>query len=174
MLLVAMALFGTASVSNEIEVYICQPELTWGLDLDFPECDRLYIPTAEYDVKITAYSSTTGQCDADPHITASLTKPDRATIALSRDFLKKFEKEYKKKNPNHTAPFDWGDIVWIDYGNGRRHGPFVVEDTMAKRKKMWVDLWHESTREAKEHGLRKGKLLSYYRDPNKLILSDLI
>lgn len=165
LMLVAVTLLTTALTSNEIEVYLVQPDLVHGFDLDFPESERMYIPTIAYNVVITAYSSTRGQCDDDPHITASMTRPQRGTIALSRDLLKRF-------TPH--APFSWGDEVWIDFGNGLRTGPYYVEDTMAKRKRMWVDVWQESTAEARNAGLQKGRLLSFKRDPNKLLLSDLI
>jgi hypothetical protein len=173
-LLIAIFLCGTASISNEIEVYRGQPDLTWGFDLDPPSCDVMRIEDASYDVTITSYSSTVDQCDADPHITASMTKTQWGTVALSRDFLKRFEKEYKKKNPDHVAPFDWGDYVFLDYGDGFRHGPFHVEDTMDERKRNQVDVWRRTREEALEHGIKYGRLVVFKKLPTEPLLSNLI
>jgi hypothetical protein len=172
--LVTIFLCGTASISNEIEVYICQPDLTWGFDLDPTSCDVMRIEEASYDVTITSYSSTVDQCDSDPHTTASMTKTHWGVVALSRDFLKKFEEEYKKKNPDHEAPFDWGDQVFIDYGDGFRHGPFYVEDTMAKRKKQQVDVWRRTREEALQYPPQPGRLVVFKKTPTEPLLSSLI
>ncbi len=90
------------------------------------------------DVTVTAYSSTVGQTDSTPFITASMTHVRPGVIALSRDLIRRY-------NPN--APFAYGDQVVIE-----GHGIFTVEDTMNQRYSKRADIWFPSTSEALQFG----------------------
>ena len=90
------------------------------------------------DVIVTAYSSTRGQTDSTPFLTASMTQVRPGVIALSRDLIQRY-------NPN--APFAYGDQVLIE-----GHGVFTVEDTMNERYSKRADIWFPSTSEAIEFG----------------------
>jgi len=92
------------------------------------------------DVVVTGYSSTPGQTDDTPFLTASMTSVRPGVIALSRDLIRTY---------NPSAPFDFGDRVVLE-----GVGTFVVEDTMNKRYRRRADIWFASTAEARRWGRR--------------------
>jgi 3D (Asp-Asp-Asp) domain-containing protein len=91
-------------------------------------------------VTCTAYSSTIAQCDSTPFETATLKRPRRGYLALSRDLIATF---------TPGAPFDFGDRVEII-----GLGVYQVEDTMNARWRLRADLWVPSTGEAISFGRR--------------------
>lgn len=97
-----------------------------------------------YAVTVTAYSSSSDQCDSTPHLTATGTPVRRGIIALSRDLLRRF---------NPEAPFDWGDRVHVE-----GLGEFIVEDTMSGRFARRADIWFPDSRSATAWGVRELKL----------------
>jgi len=97
-----------------------------------------------YAVTVTAYSSSSGQCDSTPHQTATGTPVRRGIIALSRDLLRQF---------NPGAPFGWGDRVHVE-----GLGEFIVEDTMSQRYARRADIWFPDSVSAAAWGVRELKL----------------
>lgn len=98
----------------------------------------------QYAVMVTAYSSSEGQCDSSPHLTATGTPVRRGIIALSRDLLRQF---------NPAAPFGWGDRVHVE-----GLGEFIVEDTMSGRFARRADIWFPDSVSAAAWGIRELKL----------------
>ena len=92
-------------------------------------------------VIVTGYSSTPGQTDSTPFITAWNTTVQDGVIALSRDLLKRY---------TLGAPFAFGDIVEIE-----GLGVFTVEDTMNRRWTNRADIWFPTRAEAKRFGSRE-------------------
>ena len=88
----------------------------------------------EFEVTVTMYKPTKGQCDSTPNITADGTRinPKRASsyryIALSRDLLSRW-----------GGPFNYGDYVIIE-GTGKDDGVYQVRDTMNPRFTKRVDI----------------------------------
>ena len=88
----------------------------------------------EFEVTVTMYNPTKGQCDSTPNITADGTRinPKRASsyryIALSRDLLSRW-----------GGPFNYGDYVIIE-GTGGQDGVYQVRDTMNPRFTKRVDI----------------------------------
>lgn len=91
-------------------------------------------------VVVTGYSSSVEETDGDPLLTASNTRPQAGTLALSRDLLRTF---------TPGAPFDYGDKILIP-----GVGVYRVEDTMSGRWRMRADLWFESAGSARQWGQR--------------------
>ncbi len=91
-------------------------------------------------VTVTGYSSTCGQTDETPFITASNTEVRHGIVALSRDLLREF---------TPGAPFGFGDMVEIEGA-----GIYRVEDTMALRHRKKADIWFTSTAAATRWGRR--------------------
>ncbi len=91
-------------------------------------------------VVVTGYSSSVEETDGDPLVTASNTRPQAGTLALSRDLLRTF---------TPGAPFDYGDKILIP-----GVGVYRVEDTMSGRWRMRADLWFESAGSARQWGQR--------------------
>jgi len=89
-------------------------------------------------VTLTAYSSTIAQCDSTPWETATLKRPRRGYVALSRDLIATY---------TPGAPFRYGDKVEIV-----GLGIFQVEDTMNPRWQRRADVWMPSTDEAIQFG----------------------
>lgn len=89
-------------------------------------------------VSATAYSSQMGETDADPSLTASNTVTRPGTAAVSRDLLRAF---------TPGAPFDYGDKILIP-----GVGIYRVEDTMNGRWRRKIDLWFDSTADARRWG----------------------
>ena len=88
----------------------------------------------EFEVTVTMYNPTKGQCDSTPNITADGTRinPKKASsyryIALSRDLLSRW-----------GGPFNYGDYVIIE-GTGKDDGVYQVRDTMNPRFTKRVDI----------------------------------
>jgi 3D (Asp-Asp-Asp) domain-containing protein len=97
------------------------------------------------NVIVTGYSSTRGQTDSTPFVTASNTRVRKGIVALSRDLLRRY---------TPGAPFAFGDRVLIP-----GVGEFVVEDTMNKRFSQRVDIWFASRSEARHWGHQAGHSL---------------
>lgn len=92
-------------------------------------------------VIVTGYSSTPGQTDSTPFITAWNTTVQDGVIALSRDLLKRY---------TLGAPFAYGDIVEVE-----GLGVFTVEDTMNRRWTNRADIWFPTRAAAKRFGARE-------------------
>lgn len=91
-------------------------------------------------VTITGYSSSIGQTDSSPYVTASNTRVRTGIVALSRDLLREF---------TPGAPFGFGDLVEIEGA-----GVYQVEDTMALRHHKRADIWFSSAAAAARWGKR--------------------
>ena len=89
-------------------------------------------------VTLTAYSSSIAECDSTPWETATLKRPRRGYVALSRDLIATY---------TPGAPFRYGDQVEIV-----GLGVFQVEDTMNQRWRLRADVWMSSAGEAIEFG----------------------
>ena len=108
-------------------------------------------PETVYEVKVTGYSSSRDQCDADPFTTASNKQVRDGIVALSRDLLRRY---------NPDAPFDWGDRVHIE-----GVGEFVVEDSMNARYRHRADIWFPDRRSAANWGIQSLKLSRVPENP---------
>lgn len=98
--------------------------------------------------RATAYSSTPGQTDSTPFITATGTRVRSGVVALSRDLLR---------------VFPYGSRVMVEDLSGRsgsllRGQVFTVEDTMAARKTNSIDLWMPSRGQAIRFGARQVRI----------------
>jgi 3D (Asp-Asp-Asp) domain-containing protein len=126
------------AVEPPVELQLASP--TWALVDEW-----LGLASAPiYAVTVTAYSSSAGQCDSSPHLTATGTRTRRGIIALSRDLLRQF---------NPGAPFGWGDRVHVE-----GLGEFIVEDTMSGRYARRADIWLPDSVSAAAWGIRELKL----------------
>ena len=95
-------------------------------------------------VVVTGYSSTPGQTDSTPFVTAFNTRVRPGVLALSRDLLREF---------TPGAPFSYGDKVEL-----RGVGIFMVEDTMNSRFTKRVDIWFSNRSAARRWGLQRHTL----------------
>ncbi|WP_216319190.1 3D domain-containing protein [Deinococcus aestuarii] len=98
--------------------------------------------------RATAYSSTPGQTDSTPFITATGTRVRSGVVALSRDLLR---------------VFPYGSRVTVEDLSGRtgsllRGQVFTVEDTMAARKTNSIDIWMASRGQAIRFGARQVRI----------------
>jgi 3D (Asp-Asp-Asp) domain-containing protein len=91
-------------------------------------------------ILVTAYASEAGMTDDSPNLTATNTRPQEGTIALSQDLLRSF---------TPGAPFDYGDII-----EAKGLGRFRVEDTMHARWTKRADIWFPTRAEALRWGAR--------------------
>ena len=108
-------------------------------------------------ITCTAYSSSIAECDSTPWETATLKRPRRGYLALSRDLIATF---------TPGAPFDFGDRVEII-----GLGVFQVEDTMNARWRRRADLWVPSASEAITFGRRTALLAQLGESPTELTLA---
>lgn len=98
-----------------------------------------FLPIAQYKVIntipviVTAYSSTVGQTDSTPFITASGTRVREGIVAAN----------FLPMGTKIRLPDLYGDKV------------FVVEDRMHPRKKWQVDIWFSTYQEAKNFGAKR-------------------
>ena len=113
-------------------------------DADEPQSAPRTSKMFSIDVTVTAYSSTPGQTDSTPFITASNTRVREGIIAVSRDLLLRF---------TPGAPLHYGDLVELE-----GVGVFRVEDTMNPRYKKRVDIWFPDFRSARNWGVRRAVL----------------
>ena len=95
-------------------------------------------------VVFTAYNALWWQTDSTPNIAASGNEVYEGSCALSRDFLKVF---------NRNNPIAYGDTVYAII-------PFVVEDTMHERWNNHMDIFMDDLKTARLFGKKKGML--YY------------
>ena len=86
-------------------------------------------------VEVSAYSASKSECDADPHIAASLQPPRPGTVAVSRDLF--------------NMGWTFGKRVYL-----KGLGPYVINDVMNERYQMRVDVFIDHKRAAKEFGVR--------------------
>lgn len=94
-------------------------------------------------VRATAYNSLPNQTDSTPFITATGTRVRAGVVALSRDLLRQFP---------------YGSKITIEDLSGRynfKGRVFVVEDTMAARKRNSLDIWMGTRTEAINFGARQ-------------------
>ncbi|ACO45745.1 3D domain-containing protein [Deinococcus deserti] len=94
-------------------------------------------------VRATAYNSLPNQTDSTPFITATGTRVRPGVVALSRDLLRQFP---------------YGSRITIEDLSGRynfKGRVFVVEDTMAARKRNSLDIWMGTRTEAINFGARQ-------------------
>jgi 3D (Asp-Asp-Asp) domain-containing protein len=95
----------------------------------------------------TAYNSHVNQTDHQPRLTASGRKTSYQTLALSRDFITKY-------NYPDNYGFNYGDTVEIYFRKD-----IIIEDTMNKRYCKRGDIWTESKLEAIKFGRHLGLLV---------------
>jgi 3D (Asp-Asp-Asp) domain-containing protein len=86
-------------------------------------------------VDVSAYSGSKSECDADPHIAASLQPPRPGTVAVSRDLF--------------NMGWTFGKRVYLI-----GLGPYIINDVMHQRYQMRVDVFMDHKRAAKEFGVR--------------------
>ncbi len=98
------------------------------------------------NLQVTAYRSVPSQTDASPYYTSTneLVSPDG--VAISQDLIclacKKLHK--RCKHPENPTALHYGDWIYIDKVGYKR-----VNDLMAKRHKMRVDVWVRNYKEEK-------------------------
>lgn len=102
-------------------------------------------------VTLTAYSSTVDQCDATPHITASLQSVRPGVIAVSDDLVKEMGLQFGQK-------------VLIP-----GHGIFEVQDRMHPRWQRTVDIWVGDRKAALLFGKRQGTLMWVVPEPEPTV-----
>jgi 3D (Asp-Asp-Asp) domain-containing protein len=95
------------------------------------------VPANKRMVTITAYSSTVGQTDSSPFITASGTRVRDGIIAAN----------FLKIGTKVQIPNLYGDKV------------FSVEDRMAAKNGGKVDIWMPSTTQALQFGVKKAEIV---------------
>ncbi|NCD11264.1 MAG: hypothetical protein EOL93_01825 [Epsilonproteobacteria bacterium] len=84
---------------------------------------------------VTAYSNTRAQCDSDPNVTASMTKPRPGIIAVSRDLF--------------NQGWVFGRRVHIE-----GLGIYEIADLMSKKHKNRIDVFIGHEKKASEFGKR--------------------
>ncbi len=90
-----------------------------------------------HNVEVTAYTAAFNETDADPQITASMTKPiPGKTIAVSRDLF--------------YSGWTFGKSVYIE-----GQGLFVIQDLMAKKWTMKIDICTGTKVEARQFGKKR-------------------
>ncbi len=90
-----------------------------------------------HNVEVTAYTASFNETDADPQITASMTKPiPGKTIAVSRDLF--------------YSGWTFGKSVYIE-----GQGLFVIQDLMAKKWTMKIDICTGTKVEARQFGKKR-------------------
>ena len=154
-LCVLLFLWITAEFIAKLTYKPIEPELRDSrdsMDIEFGEAPVLpsFQFFNEYSVDVTAYSSTVGQTDSTPFITASGYRVREYGIALSRDLLKKY---------NPDAPFDWHDEIWLSFEKGTYSGPFTVLDSMNERWSNKVDIWCADSLECYRITTGPGKII---------------
>ena len=93
-------------------------------------------------VTLTSYRSVPNQTDSTPYITSIGHRVSEEGMAVSQDLIR-------------NKKVCYGDVVLIDSGIG--YESRVVNDTMNKRHKNWVDIWVKTYEEEALIGLRKGQ-----------------
>lgn len=96
--------------------------------------------------RATGYNSLGGQTDSTPHITATGTRTRPGVIALSRDLLKVFPYGTRVTIQDLSGGYNFAGQV------------FIVEDTMAARKRNSVDIWMPSYSQAIRFGARQVRI----------------
>ena len=86
-------------------------------------------------VEVSAYSASQAECDADPHVAASLQPPRPGTVAVSRDLF--------------NMGWTFGKRVYL-----KGLGPYIINDVMNQRYQMRVDVFIDHKRAAMEFGVR--------------------
>lgn len=125
--------------------------------LSFEKNDTVQV--SSYKVTATMYYPVSGQCDADPLLTAGMfrIKPNKASeckwIAMSRDMIARWGGE-----------FSYGDLVKIE-GAGHKDGVYKVVDTMNKRFKNRIDFLE--TRGTKPYKFTNVKLTKWNTKTNQ-------
>lgn len=104
----------------------------------------------------TGYSSSVGQTDSTPDMTASNKRLRPGFIALSRDLLARFTPD---------APFHFGDRIEL-----AGIGIFQVEDTMHPRWHRRADIWFPSQAAADAWGRRPVLLARPLEEPEDVAL----
>lgn len=92
-------------------------------------------------VTLTAYSSSTLECDDDPHLTASSVPVRRGTIAVSRDLMTELGLAFGQK------------VLIPGYGI------FEVQDLMHSRWRRMVDIWYDDRDAALLFGRQPGTIM---------------
>lgn len=88
-------------------------------------------------ITVTSYTSIENLTDSNPTVTASGKQTKNKIIAISRDMLSEY---------THDATISFGDTVYVVIG------PYIVEDTMNRRKILCADVWSPSLHVAKVFG----------------------
>jgi len=98
----------------------------------------------EFDITVTSYTSLSGLTDSTPWTTASGTTCSPKTLAISQDLLQEY---------TGGAAFAYGDTAYLIFG------PYIIEDTMAKRKKRCADVWTPSLECARSFGIERDVMI---------------
>lgn len=112
-------------------------------------------PLPRLTLRATGYNSLVEQTNSMPFITATGARTRVGIIAVSRDLL--------------PEEIPYGSLVYIHdlgryldgEGSGdyqamlERNGPYIVEDTMHRRKRRQIDIWFEELHEARTWGVRR-------------------
>lgn len=99
-------------------------------------------------VTLTAYSSTVGQCDSTPFLTASDQSVRVGIIAVSDDLMKEMGLRF-------------GQRILIP-----GYGLFEIQDRMNPRWRRRVDIWQENRQVARLFGSRPGTII-WLAEPEK-------
>ena len=148
--------FTTVMSLNNIKLRIDNLERNQiSLSSKVAELEANIIEQVGMEVKVTAYNAVKEQTDNTPDRTASNKKPKVGYCGVSRDLEKLLDLKF-------------GDLFYLEGINrykGRHIFPMCeFQDRMHKRKKMQVDIYMKSVKEAKEFGIRKAKLFIIRRD----------
>lgn len=126
---------------------ICTISLIQQRECEYMRLMRFIDSNEFHPLILTAYNSHVNQTDNTPHITASGRRTSFQTLALSRDFI------FKYNHPDN-AGFNYGDTVDVFL-----HKTMIVEDTMNPRYTKHGDIWTKSKAEAKRFSRREGLLI---------------
>ncbi len=94
-------------------------------------------------VEMTAYNSVPAQTDSTPNVTASGAEAAPATVAVSRDLLERFPYGSELIVLSVSGPACGGYVP---------ETPLTVADTMNARLENHIDVWLETTEQARNWG----------------------
>lgn len=98
---------------------------------------------------LTSYRSLPAQTDSSPFITSIGHRVSEQGLAVSQDLIK-------------TGQVCYGDMLYVP-GFGLR----IVNDTMNKRHRKWVDLWVKTYEDEKQVGVRKNVQVMVIQSPER-------
>jgi len=142
LLILSMGMFNPSQVAVSHAGYT-DYDIVYDTDHDIKREPKFSVKHVEITkATITMYNAVEGQCDDTPFVTADNSMIDTTNIsglrwvALSRNLLTRF---------NTTAPFNYGDIIYLHIPSSNKSGYYRVKDTMNKRFVNYVDILESST-----------------------------